>query len=147
MPTPIPLQAFAWIATHPWLYPVLEAVHIVGIALLLGSLVLVELRIWGLGASLPLPALARFGLTLSVAGFCVAAASGLVMASSQASELIANRAFLIKMLLLAAAAGNALWFHGRGSLARVDGLARLQTLISTGLWLAIILCGRWIAYA
>ena len=69
------------------------------------------------------------------------------MASSQAGELIANRAFLLKMLLLAAAAGNALWFHGRGSLARADGLARLQTLISTGLWLAIILCGRWIAYA
>ena len=42
MPSPAPLQAFAWIATHPWLYPVLEAVHIVGIALLLGSLVLVE---------------------------------------------------------------------------------------------------------
>ena len=147
MPSPAPLQAFAWIATHPWLYPVLEAVHIVGIALLLGSLVLVELRIWGLGASLQLPALARFGLSLSVAGFCVAAASGLVMASSQATELIANRAFLLKMLLMATAAGNALWFHGRGSLAKADNIARLQTLISTGLWLAIILCGRWIAYA
>ena len=69
------------------------------------------------------------------------------MASSQAGELIANRAFLLKMLLLATAAGNALWFHGRGSLAKADNIARLQTLISTGLWLAIILCGRWIAYA
>lgn len=147
MPTPVPLQPFAWIAASPWLYPVLEAVHIVGIALLLGSLVLVELRIWGLGASLPLAALARFGLTLSVTGFGVAAASGLLMASSQAAELIGNRAFLLKMLLLAAAAGNAAWFHGRGSLAKIDAVAKFQTLISTGLWLAIILCGRWIAYA
>ncbi|HPU52734.1 MAG TPA: hypothetical protein PK359_14330 [Burkholderiaceae bacterium] len=147
MPTPVPLQTFAWIATHPWLYPVLEAVHIVGIALLLGSLFLVELRVWGFGATLPLPELARFGLTLSATGFAVAAFSGLVMASSQAAELIGNRAFLLKMLLLSAAGGNALWFHGRGSLRLADGLARLQTLISTALWLAVVLCGRWIAYA
>ena len=146
MPTPIPLQAFAWIATHPWLYPVLEAVHIVGIALLLGSLVLVELRIWGLGASLPLPALARFGLTLSVAGFGVAAASGLVMASSQASELIANRAFLIKMLLLFTAGTNAAILHSRGPLDPASAMTRVQALFSILLWIAIIVCGRWIAY-
>jgi hypothetical protein len=41
---------------------------------------------------------------------------------------------------------NAAWFHARGSLARGDGLARAQTVISTGLWLAAIACGRWIAY-
>ena len=34
-----------WIATHPYAYPALEALHIVGIALLLGSLVLLELRV------------------------------------------------------------------------------------------------------
>ena len=48
-----------------WLYPALEVVHIVGIALLLGSLVLVELRLLGLGSALPMTALARFGLRLS----------------------------------------------------------------------------------
>jgi hypothetical protein len=41
---------------------------------------------------------------------------------------------------------NAAWFHGRDSLARCDGLARAQTVLSTGLWLGAIGCGRWIAY-
>ena len=41
------LPAWRGIASVPWIYPALEIVHIVGIGLLLGSLVLVELRIWG----------------------------------------------------------------------------------------------------
>jgi hypothetical protein len=42
---------------------------------------------------------------------------------------------------------NAASFHARGGSARLDGLARAQTLLSLGLWLAVIFCGRWIAYA
>jgi hypothetical protein len=58
--------SFAWIAAHPWRYPLLEALHIVGIALLLGSLALFELRVLGLGASLPVAALARPALPLTL---------------------------------------------------------------------------------
>ena len=46
-------------------------------------------------------------LSLAVTGFGLAAASGLLMFATQAAELLANRAFTIKMLLLFAAAGNA----------------------------------------
>lgn len=138
--------AFAWIAAHPWLYPALEAAHIVGIALLLGSLVLVELRVWGLGAALPVPALARLGLTVSLAGFCLAGATGLMMFVSQAGELLANRVFVTKMVLLMFSGLNAAGFHARGSLEKLDRTARVQTLVSLGLWLAVIICGRWIAY-
>jgi hypothetical protein len=41
---------------------------------------------------------------------------------------------------------NAASFHARGSLDRLDRTARLQTVVSLGLWLAVIICGRWIAY-
>ncbi|WP_088279150.1 hypothetical protein [Ideonella sp. A 288] len=146
MPALPPFTAFAWIGAHPWLYPALEVVHIVGIALLLGSLVLVELRLWGLGAALPLPALARFGLSISLVGFALAAASGLTMFASQPGDLIANRMFVIKMGLLMLAGTNALAFHARGGVHKADALARAQTLLSLGLWLGIIICGRWIAY-
>jgi hypothetical protein len=138
--------AFAWIASHPWLYPALEVVHIVGIALLLGSLVIVELRVWGLAPTLPMAPLARLGLTTSLAGFCLAGASGLTMFISQPAELIANRVFVIKMGLLMVAGLNAGGFHARGGLERLDRVARAQTLLSLGLWLAVIMCGRWIAY-
>lgn len=40
---------FAALKTHAWAYPALEVVHIVGIALLLGNLVLLELRVFGRG--------------------------------------------------------------------------------------------------
>jgi hypothetical protein len=146
MSTVAALDRFAWIASHPWLYPALEVVHIVGIALLLGSLLLVELRVWGLGAALaPMP-LARLGLTVSLSGFALVLASGLTMFASQAADLIGHRFFLIKMGLIAVAGTNAALFHARGGMARLDGVARAQTLLSLGLWLGVIICGRWIAY-
>lgn len=132
--------------SHPWAYPALEVLHIVGIALLLGNLVALELRVFGRAPAIPLAAMARLSLSVALAGFALVATSGLLMFASQPAELLANRAFTLKMLLLFAAGGNAAWFHGRGSLARLDTLARAQLLLSTALWLAIIACGRWIAY-
>ncbi len=137
---------FTWISGHPWAYPALEVLHLVGIALLLGNLVLLELRVLGAAPALPLPALARAALAVALAGFGLAATSGLLMFASQPMELLANRVFTLKMLLLLAAGSNAAWFHGRGSLQRLDGLAKAQALLSLGLWLAVLTCGRFIAY-
>ncbi|MCE9659558.1 MAG: hypothetical protein K8R60_13425 [Burkholderiales bacterium] len=135
-----------WVTTVPFVYPALEAVHIVGIGLLLGSLVVFEMRVWGLGRAVDLGALARLALPITGAGFALAAASGLVMFVSQFEEMIANKAFVWKMALIAVAGLNALDFHSRGGSSRDDRRARLQTALSLGLWLAIVACGRWIAY-
>jgi hypothetical protein len=139
-------RMFAWIVSHPFAYPALEVMHIVGIALLVGNLVLFELRVWGFGPELPMPALARLALRLSLAGFALIAASGLLMFAGQPDELLANRSFVIKMGLVTLAGLNAAWFHLRGSLQRLDRGARALTVVSLGLWLAVIICGRWIAY-
>lgn len=137
---------FTALKTHVWAYPALEIVHISGIALLLGNLVLLELRVFGIGAGLPVKDLARLSLGIAVAGFTLAAASGLLMFASQPAGLLSNRAFTLKMLLLFAAGCNAAWFHGRGSLDKLDALARAQMVLSTLIWLAVVACGRWIAY-
>ncbi|MBN9409333.1 MAG: hypothetical protein J0H69_09310 [Burkholderiales bacterium] len=130
-----------------WLYPALETVHIVGIALLVGNLVLLEIRAWGIGGvALPLMPLARLSMGIALSGFGLAALSGLVMFALQPAELLANRAFNLKMLLLVVAGCNAAWFHARGSLVRMDGLARAQMGLSMLVWLAVITCGRWIGY-
>lgn len=68
------------------------------------------------------------------------------MFASQPGDLIANRVFVVKMGLVMLAGLNAASFHARGGLQRVDPMARAQTLISVGIWLAVIFCGRWIAY-
>ncbi len=137
---------FAELKSHLWAYPALEMVHISGIALLLGNLVLLELRVFGWGAALPVKELARLSLGLALTGFSIAAASGLLMFASQPAELLANRVFTLKMLLLLAAACNAAWFHGRDSLGKLDVFARMQMMVSTLIWLAVLACGRWIAY-
>ena len=135
-----------WIASHPIAYPALEVLHITGIALLLGSLVLLELRVWGLGRELPVRPLARLALAVTVAGFCLVVCSGLLMFAGHPAEMLSNRAFLVKLGLVHLAGLNAVWFHGRNSLDRCDAIARAQTVLSTGLWLGAIICGRWIAY-
>ena len=135
-----------WVTGVPWVYPMLEVVHIVGIGLLLGSLVVFELRVWGLGRAIELHALARLALPISVAGFAIAMSSGTIMLISQIDEMIGNRAFVLKMVLVAAAGLNAIGFHLRGGLAIDDRLARFQTALSLGLWIAVVFCGRWIAY-
>lgn len=137
---------FTALAAHPWAYPMLEVVHIVGIALLLGNLVALEVRVWGGARALPVPALARLSLGLALGGFALAAGSGLLMLGTQASELLGNRAFLFKMLLLALAGINAAWFHIRRSLERLDAVAKVSMMVSTLIWLLVVACGRWIAY-
>lgn len=129
-----------------WVYPLLEVVHLLGIAMLLGNLLLLELRLFGLAPTIPVKELARLGLAVVGVGFAIAAASGLLMFATQAQELIANRAFVLKMGLMSLAACNAIAFHGRNSLARADTAAKLQMGLSTLLWLAVLACGRWIAY-
>jgi hypothetical protein len=50
---------FSWLASKPWAYAALALLQIVGSAWRLGNLLPLELRLWGGGATLPLPALAR----------------------------------------------------------------------------------------
>jgi hypothetical protein len=140
------MNFFAALKSSAWVYPALEVMHICGIALLLGNLVLLEIRVFGRGATLDVKSLAGLSLGVASVGFCLAAASGLLMFASQAPELLTNRAFTLKMILLMCAGCNAACFHGRASLNKLDALAKSQMVVSTLIWLAIVVCGRWIAY-
>jgi hypothetical protein len=136
---------FSQLTPHSWPFIALQMAHLTGIALLLGNLVLLELRVFGLGHTLPVKDLARLSLGIAVVGFCLAAASGLLMFASQAPQLLANRTFTLKMLLLTLAACNAAWFHGRGSLDKLDTMAKAQMLASSAIWLVVLGCGRILA--
>jgi hypothetical protein len=135
-----------WIVTHPFAYPLLEVLHLLGIALLVGNLVLLEARVLGAGHALPLAELARLTAGLAVAGFTLVALSGLAMFASNPVELLANRAFTLKLGLVGLAGMNAAAFHARGGVQRLDAVARGQILLSLALWLAAMVAGRWIAY-
>lgn len=136
----------AAILRSTWVYPALEVTHLVGIALLVGNLVLLEARVWGLATDVPPRALARLALPIALGGFGLAALSGLTLFATQAGEMLANPAFVWKIGLVALAGTNAALFHLRDGLIKLDGLARVQTVLSVGLWIGVIICGRWIAY-
>lgn len=142
-----PIHLFDGIVRSTWAYPALEVVHIAGIALLLGNLALLEWRVWLSASDIPPRALARLALPLALGGFALIGLSGMTMFATQPTELLANRAFVLKLGLVSLAGVNAVWFHARDSLAKLDLMARLQTVLSLGLWVGAIICGRWIAYA
>lgn len=129
-----------------WAYPALEVVHLLGVAMLLGNLVLFELRLFGLGRALVTTDLARLALPLAAAGFALAALSGLTLFSTQPQDMLNNPAFKLKMLLITLAGSNAIWFHARGSLRRADATGRVIAACSLVLWLSVLACGRAIGY-
>jgi len=124
----------------------LEVVHLIGVALILGNLVLLELRVFGWASALPIEPLARLSLGLVGMGFGMAVATGLLMFGTQPGELLANRVFTVKMALIMMAGCNAGWFHARRSLQLQDTTARASMLLSSVIWILVITCGRWIAY-
>ncbi len=134
------------LGAHPWAYPMLEVVHLIGVALILGNLVLLELRVFGWASALPIEPLARLSLGLVGLGFGLAVVTGLLMFGTQPGELLANRVFTVKMALIMMAGCNAGWFHARRSLQLQDTTARVSMLLSSVIWILVITCGRWIAY-
>jgi hypothetical protein len=137
-----------------WAYPIAETLHIIGIAALYGSLLVVELRLLGLGRRIAVTSLARLALPWSVAGFVLAAAMGLCMFSAHAAEFIDQRIFMLKMGLILVAGINAAIFHSGPfvAVARWDTeatpprSARVAAALSIVLWTGVIVCGRMLAY-
>jgi hypothetical protein len=136
-----------------WMYPIVEIVHIVGIVLLVGSVAMFDLRVLGFAPSLPLDALGRHLLPWSVSSLALVVPAGLMMFSAHPHDFIGNRVFLLKLSLIGVAAVNALLFHTgvyRSVKAWNQGpappLARAHALASLVIWIAVISCGRLLAY-
>ncbi|MCX8115984.1 MAG: hypothetical protein N3D71_13075 [Burkholderiaceae bacterium] len=137
-----------------WLYPIVEIAHITGIALLVGSIAMFDLRVLGLSRTLPVRALARHLLPWTWAGFAIVAATGAMMFTTHATEFWSNPAFAVKLALIGLAGANALWFHVGvyGGAQRWDTdtaapvPAKAAAALSLALWLGVISCGRLLAY-
>jgi hypothetical protein len=137
-----------------WLYPLVESAHIVGIVVLVGAAAMFDLRLLGVSRDLPIRALGRHLLPWSVGALAVVVPTGIAMFAAEPVALAANAAFRIKLGVLALAAANALLFH-LGPYRRVERwerarpaplAARATAALSLALWLAVIFCGRLIAY-
>ena len=129
-----------------WAYPLLEIVHIASFGVLLGSLLLFELRVFGAARAIEPALLARLALRCALIAFAGAAASGALLFISGAGEFAAHPAFRVKLVLITIAGANAAVFHLRDGVRRHDGVARAQAAASLLLWLLVLTAGRLIAY-
>lgn len=137
-----------------WLYPAVEIAHVVGIALLFGSIVVLDLRLLGFSRGISVKRLAAHVLPWTAASFLLIVPSGLLLFIAHAGDLIANPVFAVKICLILAAGTNAAVFHAAAfrSVARWDTgappplAARAAAALSLALWIAVISCGRLLAY-
>lgn len=137
-----------------WLYPIIETIHILALALLFGSVAMFDLRLLGFSRQLLVTDMAQHLLPWTYVSFGAVVLSGCLLFAVDASEIAANPAFRLKLLLIAGTGINAAFFHAgayrsvklwnRG--VQAPGVVRLTAVLSLILWVGVIVCGRLIAY-
>lgn len=146
---------FAGVAMRdiPWLFPAFEVLHFMGMAMLVGAVGLIDLRVLGFARGLPLAALHRF-LPIGVAGFLINIVTGVGFVTSDPLSYLVVGAYRLKMLLILIAGVNILIFYFglsrevRQLAAGADAprTAKLVAIASLLLWFGVIWTGRFIAF-
>jgi len=134
----------------PWLYPLANLAHLLGVALLLGAIAVLDLRLMGLWADTPAAALARAAVPVAGAGLALALATGPALFAVRATEYVDNPflwakfgAVAVGLANLAALRRSAAWRSGGGGRRLTLALAGAVSLLA---WLLAASAGRMIAY-
>lgn len=136
-------EPVALLRASTWLYPAVNALHILGIALLVGGILPLDLRRLGAWSGVPVAHLERVLTATAAAGLCLAVLSGTLLFAVGASDYAALGVFQAKMALVALGTATALWARRRFAAERVPAWA---ALLSLGVWLAALGAGRAIGY-
>jgi hypothetical protein len=138
-----------------YVFPFLEAVHVMALAVVFGTVTIVDLRVLGLASTArPFQRVADELLRWTWAGFAVSVLTGATMFTTNARVYADNTAFRIKLVLLALAGLNMLIFHvtagrtaSRWEYGRsAPAIGRTAAALSIVLWMAIIFAGRVIGF-
>jgi len=157
-------DAVAWLQATPisttiresdWVFPAIESVHVIAFVIVVGSILVVDLRLLGLASRRrSAEDLTRQLLPLTWLAFAVAAAAGLLLFAAKPVTYTANTFFLSKLVLLALAGVNMAAFHlfvhkrlvGVAPGAPEPIAAKASGLFSLALWIGVVACGRWIGF-
>lgn len=137
-----------------WLYPIVEIAHIIGFVVLVGAAFFFDLRLLGVSRRLPVTQLGRHLLHWSRASLLVVVPTGFLMFMTNATKLVENPVFQLKLILIALAGLNALVYYLSPSRSverwDIDAgaplAAKLSAVFSLLVWSAVISCGRLIAF-
>lgn len=141
------------LAASRYLYPLVNAAHIMALATLFGSIVALDLRLLGAFAQVPVRPLARLLPRVAAGGLTLAILTGFLLFTVQPLDYAGNIAFRTKLSLVAIGTAHALYVHGTGAWRALlrDGAApgpglRISAAASLLLWSGAILAGRLIAF-
>ena len=143
------------IQTTKWVIPALQTIHILSVAVVFSSAVLVDLRLWRLlNRDVPLPEVARRFLPTIWPVLAVLLITGSLLIIGEPKRSLLNSAFYLKMALLAVAIVLTAWlqwslssspnFWDKNQVRRTAG--QLAATLSILVWCGILFAGRWIAY-
>lgn len=129
-----------------WGYALVNAAHILGIAMLVGALAPLSLRLIGFGwVGVPLALFERILRPTAALGLLLAVASGVLLFSSGAQDYAATGLFKLKMALVAVGVAHALlYIRGFDRLPRAR--QRLAGAVSALVWIATLICGRLLGF-
>jgi hypothetical protein len=135
------------------MYPTFETLHYVGLSLLVGGIMLIDLRVLGVARQLPLKSM--IGLLPFVwVGFVINATTGTLLFIYGATSFGLNKAFYLKMVFMVIAGLNAFAFDLAVRRASSDWVGadrppsyvKVFATLSFVLWLCVVTAGRWMAY-
>jgi hypothetical protein len=130
-------------------YAAVSATHIFGIALLIGGIVPLDLRLLGAWPKLPCDVLIRVLVPVAAAGLVIAVLAGGVLFSIRATDYAALNVVRVKLLMIGIGTGSALLLHLRhGMLLKTASPGRLRAAAALSLtcWLGALIAGRLIAF-
>jgi hypothetical protein len=137
------------------LFPLLESAHVLGLALVFGTILVIDLRLLGIAsAQRPFQRMASDILKWTWAGFALSTVTGALMFITNAPVYYHNFYFRMKMLLLVLSGVNMLAFeltvgrtiHNWGDNASAPRPGRVAAVLSITMWIAIIFMGRLIGF-
>jgi uncharacterized protein DUF6644 len=139
---------------EPWLWPLMQTLHLFGFTLLFGTVGFFDLRALGIGKGIPLEAIHRL-VPWGVAGYIGNILLGIVFFSGHPEQYYYNDAFRLKLMFMAVAGINILAFYGTTAFAELKTLPasasaplRIKIIAATSLfaWVAVLVCGRMITF-
>lgn len=135
--------------TSRWLYASTNTAHVLGIALLVGAILPLDLRLIGLWRGIERENLVRVLVPVAATGLALAVMTGLLLFSVRAPEYAAIPLFLVKLVLITIGATSAIVLHlvygFRLKTAAGPRLARTGAL-SMACWLGALVAGRMVAF-
>jgi hypothetical protein len=139
----------AWVVSSAYIWPTLESIHFVSLCVLMGSLLIIDLRLIGFYRD-RCGSMILFLVRLSLLAFAVNLATGVLFFAGNTFKYVNNPAFELKLILIAAAGVNAVVYKLRYSelvdIGEVSRGSMAVGYISLLLWSGVIICGRMITF-